>query len=144
MRIRPESGIGQMAALVAPERPEPDPPLVGPEIRKDFCHDCAAAFRTLHGWSPQAPLLRRLRGGGCGLSRFLRPVTGQIDPCDKQQTQEQGQREEPCPDNPFHGVASSVRIRSGLIQIRRPIIDPKDRSAPLVNVSDCVPHGYCY
>ena len=51
MRVRPEPGIDEVPAVAAPKRPEPDPALVRPEIREDFCHHRAAAFRAEHGLS---------------------------------------------------------------------------------------------
>ncbi len=78
MRIRPESGIGKMAALAASERPKPYAALVRPDIRKDFGDDHSSALRACH--CVVSPNKARERGpvivllvGGPGRWKAARP-----------------------------------------------------------------------
>lgn len=78
MRIGPEPGIGEMAALAASEHPKPDAVLVGPDIRKDPGDDHSSALRAYHRVvSPDktregGPVIV-LPGGGPGQWRAARP-----------------------------------------------------------------------
>lgn len=79
MRIGPEPGIDEMAALTAPERPKPYAVLVRLDIRKDLGDNHSSALRACHPVSflhlkrcANVTLLSGCRGEG--LSGGGRPI----------------------------------------------------------------------